>query len=315
MSKEHSSKPREPERDRLLRAAKHLLPFLIVVSVIAYWAAAYGSETRAREIDRFYTHAEQSLWKASRGRFLPPASDTALVDRMRDRFGVEDEEIPAEDYAVDPRGLAIVLCEEPIAGGTCPSGEARFRAAYPIHRERVGLDTWNVVFAPVMDGHFTRDPLRILYVARTAGPHYAALVAGPAVHPERDDAGIAMLEGFADSSLGEEIGRLTDDGGVGRLNPLGLAESEWRLHGDDSAHLPHQEEIYELTRQRGPAALSWLGGDGSLESALTRIALIGTMIALIVGVCRLLARFLAYTFKGLEPLALALLEQVERQRR
>lgn len=233
---------------------------------------------------------------------------------MRDLFGVEDEEIPADSYAVDPERLGVVLCETKISDGTCPAGGTRFGVAYPIHRERVGLDTWQVVFAPELDGHFTRDPYRILYVAPTAGGHYALLIKGRSIYPERDDAGVAVLTGFADSDLGEEIDRLTNDSGVSRLNPLGLGEDEWRLHKDEGPDLPYQAEIYDLSRKHGPVALAWLGGNGDIESALTRISLISATIALLVVILRLLARFFAYTARGLGELIIAALEWMERER-
>lgn len=289
------------------KAFKHLLPFFLVFGLLVYLGAAYVGEMQRLEKWEFLERADERLRAQSTGHQIPPLTrdlePEEAVAVLQSRFGVEGNDLPTFDDDAD--GLAVTLCEEWLPSGACYGLETRFAVAYAVHVERMGLDTWNVVMAPERHGRFTRDPVRIVYVLRTAGSKVAFVTAGPLFEQLswEGDSTVAQLNSFDDSELGERIGELANEGDIERLNRIGLSRSEWRFEEvSGTADLPFEAEIYALVNDEGRSAARWLGGEGEVERALTRIVLIGGALGLLWGFGRFLFRSLAYTAAGIPPL-------------
>lgn len=268
-----------------------LAPACLLLFFLAYGVAAYldheaqfvrGQEQRQR--DEVVALGESEVASRATGNTLPPGLRHTSEDdiaALRDRYGIAGNDIPSFAW----RGNTVFLCPSSIEQGRCGDGHgAPFGLAYAYQEERSsgGLDTWNVVFAPLGGNRFSRDGVRVLYRINTGGSKVAVLMAssdfGSDALPEPI---VGQLNSFDETRMAERIEASANPKDARALNPLGLDPAEMRVRlSPGPPPIPGNAQVAALVDDPTRDFGNWLWADGDRSEIAARLATLSGVLAL-----------------------------------
>jgi hypothetical protein len=296
---------REKERQLLRAGARRLLPVALAVLLVLYLVMAYLSHQSWQQLgfdhDYIVERGETTLAAVAAGSTSPPTPHRAdkedAVAALRRHYGIDSEDIASYRW----KGERLVVCPDDAKPTACTNRTGfTFALAYTYQvMDLVLRDVWNLVFAPVRDGRFTRDPVRILYRIDMGGASEAVLLAsadfGVRVVPEPI---VGRLIDFDESQLAQRLGALANEDDAQALNPLGLKPAEMRVMViPKNIPIPGHSKVAALVD--GPLAnlVDWTGANGDEAEMLNRILALCAALGLLIGVTRISWRFLRFAAK------------------
>jgi hypothetical protein len=274
-----------------------MIALLLVYGVLAYFS--HQAHLRLGfDHDYVVQRGETRLGTVSTGFTSPPTprgqDEEETIAALRSHYGIEGDKISNYRWRDD----LLFFCPDSVEPAECTVRNGfTFALAYSYQvADLVLRDIWNVVFAPVEHGQFTRDPVRILYRIDLGGAKVAVLLAsadwGQRALPEP----IGQLNGFDETSLARRLESLANEADAQALNPLGLRLEEMRILVIPKHNpLPGHSHVAALVD--GPLAdfADWVGAEGDGTEMFNRIVQLCAALALLVGFSRVTWGFLRFT--------------------
>lgn len=246
----------------IVKIAKPKLIAWIILAVIGLYAyIAYVNEVQADKeraaTIRLFERQDQLLRELGRSSLGLPLSTDGLAEMLADDKFEEDEY-----ESVGGENPLVGIC----LGDECAATSRRiyFQLAYSLHFDyRGGHDCWEMVFAPIDDGHLTADPTRLVFrIVDDGGGGYGYLVANRRASADlgTDPHGeVATLVDFWESDAGEAAAgfaaRETRDAANLIDAPLRFQRAPSELINDTRRdRLPLGSEMRELVESRPASA-------------------------------------------------------------
>jgi hypothetical protein len=261
---------------------------------IAYGCYCYGLLHEARE--KFEDSPASRLLALQRGALVAPRAPSA--DAAPRRLGIDGDNV--DDYISNyERGRAPTVL---VCAGSCgaASPRVRLRLAYGLHHDlELGADAWDFWFAPVENGHWVKDPLRLLYRVNPGQGNHWGLVLGDVTDLDVDfsDHKIAGLHDFGATTTADFLDRVVKEQRIEAVNFVGAPAASLTEHtgflerNSSPLRPPYWKRVGAFTERTGHSigafvarAIGEMTPKDWLIASLSIITLVGSLLTLSVAI-------------------------------
>lgn len=286
----------------------------VIVTGLLFGALAYGGHCYAvlhNGREKFEHSPTSRLLAVQHGALATPTAPSG--DSAREQLGIEGDNV--DDYlsSYEPgRAPTVYVC-----ANSCEAASTwvELRLAYGLHHDlEAGADAWDFWFAPIENGRWAKDPLRLLYRVNPGQGTHWGLVLGDVTDMNVDfsENKIAGLHDFGTTTTADFLNGVVEEQRIELVNFIGAPTASLTEHtgflnrSSSSLRLPYWKQVGAFTERSGrrigafvAKATSEMTPKDWLLGALSIAALIGSAMALCVAIALAWRAVLSYGWQKL----------------